>query len=246
MKSFMRENKPRTDAGRIVDTWKFTLPAGGTVDFKVTLHSDNDGAWFTAATEHPDFRIVNLRSPDINRLKAELTTCVEERLDVIHAAEWTPSVMHEVSYSDRAYFRTHGVRQIEGVMISFGFAPVSANTAMPVGNRGETMITVGEGPVTAVQRAHDDVFVKPTSMKDMHAVDAREYSDRVSRTIVPETEDHDARSRALLKCLRTFAGLMGDRMAPSAVSRQGLPSPDDLAEMMRAAAAPAADPDMAP
>lgn len=246
MKTHMQENRPRTDAGRTVDTWKFRLPDGGSVAFKVTLHSDNDSAWFTATTDDADFRVVNLRCPDINRLKSELTARVEGRLDVLMAAEWTPSKMLEMSYSDRAYFRNHGVREIEGVTITFGFAAVSANTALPVGNRGETMITTGEGPITAIQRAHDEVFVKPTSMQDIHTINAREYSDQVSRTIVPDTDDHDARSRALLGCLKTFAVLMGDRMAPSSVGRQGLPSPDDLVAMMRAAATPTDTPDMDP
>jgi hypothetical protein len=236
MRAKMRENKPRTSAGRKVDTWVFTLPDGDKASFDITLHSDPDGAWMSARTDHKILSSIALRHADINQLKDLVCTRVAETLDAHLAAEWTPSVLVELSLDDRIYMKASNMHGAAGAGLTFGYKPVDANTGRPVGNRGETQISIGDGPQTIVQRGHDEVFQKPQSMSDMRTIDAREYSSTVSRVVVPQTEQSTAALDAISACLQNFANAMAVRMAPGAVSRHGLPDPCELAEMMAAAA----------
>jgi hypothetical protein len=237
MKVTMQETKARTSDGRRVDTWSFSLPDGDTVKFDITLHSDASRSWFSAKTSHQDYKSISIQDPDINALKLLLTQKVEKVLDLIVKGDWEPSFLIELSQYTRASMTNFGLRGGNGHSLTLVIAPVEKNISIPVGNRGQTIVTEGNGPVSIVQRSYDDVYVAPKTMDDMGGLDSREYNICVSRVVVQKTEDTALAAKALEDCFYTFSQLLATRMAPQSVADLGIPTPNDLAALMASAAA---------
>ncbi|MCW3783601.1 hypothetical protein [Defluviimonas salinarum] len=125
------------------------------------------------------------------------------------------------------------------VRIALKLKPVRYDLATPPGNRGETRIITRDTPATVIQRSHRDRY--EVDKKDLSSRNMRFFSENnapVSRTVIPDragvVEDIEDLRQALLR----FAAGLADRMSPDRLGLAGLPSPDDLVEIMREAANP--------
>lgn len=236
MKTSVTKNNPRTSAGRKVDTWQYALPEGGKAAFDVNLHTDTEGAWFTATTKNEILKSISVQSTDINALSVMVAKRVEAALGTHYSAEWSASLIIETTYDARHYM--HGnLTADRGVSISIGATPADVNVAAPIGNDGKTMISTGKGPSSIIQRSHDAHFDRAKSLDPDEIFLGRESDYTTSRVAVPETDENIAKLADLTACLKSFGAKLADRMSPMNIAAFGMPAPKDLTDMMQAAAA---------
>ncbi|MCW3784662.1 hypothetical protein, partial [Defluviimonas salinarum] len=98
MKPHAEIDQSRTDAGRKIDTWRFSLPDGKRLEVAISLHSSREEMEFTTKAEHPVFRDLALRGTDLQTLRDEVQAWVRARIEDHWGADWGHGFLVEVDY----------------------------------------------------------------------------------------------------------------------------------------------------
>lgn len=228
-------SQTRLQAGKKIDTWKFNLPDDTKLEMDVYLHANRDEVSFSVSSSHPVFKNVTGKHTDLQILRDEITILVQRRIHEHYSADWKPAVMIEVDHSSRNQERSWCLDEERTISFSFKITPLYQNVSAPVGNRGETLIITREIPKTVIQRSHKDVFERSKSIVNLDKTFS-ESGKTISRTVLTEPENHEAQVAEIEMTLRRFTNLFADRMSPNGIGMRGMPTPQDLVDMMSKAA----------
>lgn len=230
----------RTDAGRKIDSWQFSLPDRSRLEIHIHLHSASGEIHFTTQTDHPVFRHLHHRGTDLGVLRGQVEADVHEVIEHHWGAEWRPALLVEVSYKSLDVAEGRYTDEKREMSLSFTRKPVRMNATRPPGNDGLTELIARDVPFEVIQRSHRDSFEPEKGMDAKNMRLRQEAGATVSRTVLPEQAGLTERLDLLEETLLRFAAGLGDRMAPQRLGMEGPPSPGELVEIMRAAADPEA------
>jgi hypothetical protein len=193
----------------------------------VTLHSGAEGILFKAAGSHPAIDGLQWEGTDLEQMRAEVLADVERVARRYFETDWEPAVATEINLyiSDRTETRR--------VQLNFDVSSIHRDPDTPVGNRGETRVLKGRTPTVMIQRAHDQVFETGNSLSREDIMFSNENGTNVTRTI--SGDGYADNLRDLQDALESFSIKLMRRMAPDVVNGFGIPHPDDLVSIMRAA-----------
>lgn len=229
----------RTEAGKKIDTWKFKLPDDTQLKVDIALHTRIEAMRFTAGSAHPVFRDLYEHGTDLEKLRDSVQAWVRARIEEHFGADWGHGRLVECEYTHRIIPEDRARDAESEVKLTLSVKPVRFDATRPVGNRGETMVIRKDTPHTILQRSHTDTFERKGG--DMSSENMRLYRESgatVSRAIIPETSDLDAKLNALQELMVRFGAGLADRMSPSRINLEGVPDGADLVAIMRDAADP--------
>lgn len=229
---------------RKIDTWKIRLPEGGAAELDVHMLTEKTGVSFSVTSEHQLLRGLVFEGTDLERLRrdAEEQACAAVARHI--EAEWAPALLVEMKPISRQVDENDYDSSLQReVGLTLRVQPVSQNVSQPVGNRGQTRVQRGPKVVTIVQRARTDVFERSKSLRDGDPVLSHEAFEAASRVLVPHDAQAEAELGALATQVEAFGRLLADALSPEAIALRGVPTPDDLTDMMREAAGAEAAPD---
>ena len=231
----VRMNPSRTGEGKKIDTWRIDLPDGGFADVEIRLHASvSDSASFEAQARHPDLRdLAPVRASDLNDLRLRLSRAVEELLEARHGETWRPALLIETGAILHRRSKANGTERARCLEVRFEVEPLRASW-QPAG-RNIPVRDVLRGPVRhqIVERGRADTFPKGEDLSEQVRW-SNERSTPVARLLVVDDAETRERLDALEAALRGFGEALADRLSPGRI-HDGLPSPDELVELMRAA-----------
>lgn len=224
--STMKPSVTRTTDGKKIDSWRVELPDGHD-DITVAMHSCHDGIHFVAKGKHPCLDGLEWQGSDLAVMRQTVMEDVEKAAKRYFETAWAPAVAVEVNL----YNRSH--KDAMRVQLEVSITDLFTDPTKPVGNQGETHVLKESRPMIMLQRSHDQKFESDNSLSTSNMRYFHEQGKIASRTIV----DHDMRSQALAftKTLEDFSVQLMRRTAPDVVRMQGLPTPEDLALILREA-----------
>lgn len=233
----IRTRNTRTGDPRKIDEWSVKLPGGKSAKFDVLLQYGDVGAMFTARSSHPDFAQLRPQASDLNMLIDDLEVLTDQVIERSISADWAEGRKLEV----RKHLRNRSTGDVS-FSLSVNLLDVEFMPGARVGNRGETSIRTEHRQEVVVQRALTDDFsdIRPASGNLMDP-EVRAYlnsplcgeeNEEVTRSILPGRE---ADAVALMEALDRFGGLIAARLAPHALSTDGMPVLSDLCDLMREA-----------
>ncbi len=232
----VRMNPSRTGEGKKIDTWRIDLPNGGFADVEIRLHASvSDSASFEAQTRHPELRDLGpVRASDLNDLRLRLSRAVEELLEARHGETWRPALLVETGAILHRRSKANSTEQARCLEVRFEVEPLRAN-AQPAG-QNMPVRDVLRGPVRhrIVERGRSDTFPKGEELGEQVRW-SNERGTPVARILVEDDAETRERLDAIEAALRGFGEALADRLSPGRI-HDGLPSPDELVELMRAAA----------
>lgn len=236
----------RTDAGRKIDSWRFTLPDRSKLEVHIHLHSSAGEIHFTSQIDHPVFRHLKHRGTDLSALRGQVEADVHEVIEHHWGADWRPAVLVEFSYKTLDVAESRYTDERKEFSFTLMRQPVRINATRPPGNDGLTELIARETPFSVLQRSHRDRFNPEKGMDADNMRLRRESGSTVSRTVLAEDLATTSRLEALDGALQRFSAALGDRMSPQRLGAEGPPDPADLVEIMRLAADPDAGIDVPP
>lgn len=231
----MRFTPTRTSDGKKFDTWTLRAPGGRSLQVEVTHHAHpGNGYIFRAASRDPLLEGLSWEHTDIEKLRAEVHAEISEIVTRHIAADWAPAHLVEVSLYDT----TENLRTSQNLLqLRLEIQDVRRDTKASRGNRGECRISFGSDDRTIIERGPDyaaDFDPRDLSSDNMRV--AREADDVRARAVIDRNADTHADLEALEETMRQFSRRLMERMAPDAVRSRGVPSPEDLVDLMHEAA----------
>jgi hypothetical protein len=245
MRPHVKIDGSRTDAGRKIDAWRFSLPDGTRLEIDVHLHAHGEEMWFTTKNAHPAFRHLTHKATDLAVLRTQVQADVHEVIEVHFGADWIPSYLVTTKRDRKDLDENRHGGETHSVQLKFTFAPVRMDARQPPGNDGLTRLIANDQPFSVLQRNHRDRF--DVEKNDMRTDSMRRFGanhDPESAVVLREGPGVAAGLEALQETLDRFSLLFADRMGPEAISREGLPAPEELTRLMKAAVDP--DTEVAP
>lgn len=224
--STMKPSVTRTTDGKKIDSWRVELPDGHD-DITVAMHATHDGIHFVAKGKHPCLTGLEWQGSDLAVMRQTVMEDVEKAAKRYFETDWDPGLAVEV----QLYNRTH--KEAMRVQLEVSITDLFTDPTKPVGNQGETHVLKESRPMIMLQRSHDQKFESDNSLSSSNMRYSQERGVIASRTIVKE----DLRSQAIAftKTLEDFSIQLMRRTAPDVVRTEGLPSPEDLALILREA-----------
>jgi hypothetical protein len=236
----VRARNTRTGEARKIDEWSVPLPGGDRARFDVTMRYEHGICVFAVRSEHPDFKWVRPHDSDLNRLRAllaeEARAVIEGRL----SEDWDPATMLEISHKTAE--RREGTVGTD-FSLSLRLRPVERLGRSQEGNMPVATIRDAHRQERVVLRGHAEDFT-PLRPRSGSLTDP-EVKSWMSHPISRDPEcglgrivrkGDGAAERELLRALDAFATGLSGRLSPDRVSREGVPDPDELVELMREAA----------
>jgi len=238
----VRARTTRTGEARKIDEWTVHLPGGERARFDVTMRYEHGACVFGVRSDHPDFKGVRPQDSDLNRLRLELS---EEARFVIKgrlSEDWTPSTLMEIRHKLRDQRESSSDLDFS---LSLKLRQVAQRDTDEPGNFPVAIVRDTYRQERVVIRSHTDDFgqMRPRSgnLTDpevkawMSSPVSRDEESGLGRVVTPGDGEPE---RALLSALDRFAAGLSDRLSPGRVAREGVPLPEDLISLMRAAADP--------
>jgi len=224
--SELKPSHTRTSDGKKIDSWRVKLPDGHD-DITVSLHSDGNGIRFSAKGSHNCLKGLHWEGTDLGLLRQEVMEDVEKAAQRYYATDWDPAIAVEVKLYNRAH------DEAVKVQVEMTVTDLHTDPTKPVGNRGETHVLKNSVPMVMLQRAHDQKFESDNSLSQENMRFYSEQGQIASRTVLSSV----ARAEAMLlaKTLEDFSVRLMRRTAPDVVRIEGLPTPEDLALILREA-----------
>jgi len=224
--SQVRSSNTRTSDGKKVDTWRVDLPDGAS-QITVMLHSSSNAIHFSAKGDHPCLNGHAWEGSDLAMLRNEVMADVEKAARRYFKDDWAPAI----ALSASLYKTDRGAEQ--RVQLSLDIGKIYIDPSRAVGNQGETHILSGRTPTVMLQRSHDQTFESDNTLSNNNMLYAREQGNVTSRVIV-SADDHEA-VQVVANTIESFSVKLMRRMAPDVVRIDGVPDPEDLVALMRAA-----------
>lgn len=215
----------RTSAGKKIDSWRVALPDGPT-EVVVMLHSGSDGIYFQASSGHPCLKDLSWEGTDLGALRVTAMEDVEKAARLFFTADWQPAIMLEASIdkTDR--------EDTKRLYFSIDMVKLFVDPNKPVGNQGETQVLKGHIPQKIIQRGHNQQFeYKKRDLTSDNLIMSREQHKTASRVVVDS--DMEEAVATLTQTLEGFYLNLLEKMAPDEVRMYGVPSPEDLALLLR-------------
>lgn len=230
--------------GRKIDEWTVALPGGKKASFDVLLEYQDGVAVNVVQGSAPHFQDCRLFDSDLNRLIEKLEAHVEQVIASEISIGWSPA--HVVETRVRNQCAGPEGRRFS---LSINLQTVEHRPEDRVGNLGETVVRSKHSQKIVVQRGHEDDFAglepKSGSLLDpevaawMSSPLWNEPGDDASRVVVPQAAET---TLTLVDALEDFGMRLARRLSFSEVSRNGMPAPEDLIDIMRAAVCGATEP----
>jgi len=224
--STLKPSVTRTTDGKKIDRWRVELPDGHD-EITVAMHATHDGIHFVAKGRHPCLDGLEWQGSDLAVIRQSVMEDVEKAAKRYFETDWTPAVAVEVNL----YNRSHKDKM--RVQLEVSITDLFTDPTKPVGNQGETHVLKESRPMIMMQRSHDQKFEVDTNLNTSNMLYLHERGVIASRTIVGEDLRHQA--MAFTKTLEDFSIQLMRRTAPDVVRMEGLPSPEDLALILREA-----------
>lgn len=238
----VRIGSSRTGAAKKFADWPIRMPGGQDALFAVTFRENGENVVFQATSTHPWFKDVLIEADDPNRIRRDIEELARERIAREREGTWAPGTLVSV-VTKRTRNEGQGRQSLE---FQLDLEEIEFLQAVPIGNRGQTSIRTEFSQKVIFQRGPEDRFENAMdearsiglsgSLRDREA--AAFWSDPIrqetgtpmTRVIVP---DDSAQVEVLADTIERFLRAFGARMAPGRRAIEGVPSPDDLVELMR-------------
>lgn len=243
----------RTSDGKRIDVWRVAIAGRGLVDFEIRMHLDRSAPRFEAITLDPDLRnFVAARSSDISELQRLLERAVEDFAESRYGEEWPAAIALECGVHETRLGRYGGSAPAHLIDVKLQTQFVRAEPVRAGRNSPFREILSGERRMTILERSREtEVSGLMSGDRSGISVQARASMERetpVSRAILPDDPALRQDLRLMNETLRQFGIMLADRLSPAGLeaaalaapvpsgSPRRLPSPEDMAALMEAAA----------
>lgn len=223
----------RLKEGRKIDTWRFSLPDGGSAEFSINLLTKGEQMRFTAKTSHPVFRNIALDDTDLEKLRDALEDAFRDALEAHYGTAWEPATMLEVSVRETDRAVTSHSEAEKGVTISLRAVPLRVDTTQPPGNLGETRVIMRESPQTVVQRSRTDRYQVDKGLDPRNMMFHRENDHDLARVVLPDHQSQADGMERLRVALARFGETLADACSPETIAMNGVPAPEDLLRFLQ-------------
>lgn len=220
------------DAGRKIDTWKFSFPDEKTASIDVSLRSDHKGLIFLARSSHPLLRKIEWRHSDIQVLRERVKQDIEDVVAETTGDQWKAAYTVQLKlYKSK--------RDANHVQIEFQTEPVMLDTSAPRSNRGERAVLKNGSPISVIEVGFGENLkrtyggaITPETMREMRFHEGTP----VARCVVEQSPETTAASTLIEATLTAFAAYLGKAVGPDRADPEKLPTPEDLVRFMELAA----------
>jgi hypothetical protein len=226
----------RLKEGRKIDTWRFALPDDTSAEFTIHLIVSGDQMRFTAGSTHPLFRAIKLDDTDLEKLRDRLEDKFRDALEEHFGADWQPATMLEVSVRETDRNAGGHTEAEKSVTIKLRAVPLRLDATRPQGNLGETRVIMRESPQIVIQRARTDRFQVDKGLDSRNMRFHRENDDDLARVIMPDERDLVPDLDRLRETMARFGQNLADACSPQNIAMNGVPTPEDLVDIMQASA----------
>lgn len=219
------------DAGRKIDTWKFSFPDAKTASIDVSLRSNHEGLIFLARSPHPLLREIEWRHSDIQVLREHVKQDIEDLVAKTTGDQWKAAYTVELKlYKSR--------REASHVQIEFQAESVMLNTSTPRSNRGERSVLKNGSPTSVIEVVFGENLKRtyggaltPETIREMRFHEGTP----VARCVVEQSPETTAASTLIEATLTAFAAHLGKAVGPDRADPEKLPTPEDLVRFMELA-----------
>lgn len=222
-------NSPATKSdGRKIDTWEITLPDQDTYAVTVSMISRNDKTSFVATCKEGLLSDLTLRSDDINELRRLVRERAEQVAEDYLAADWTKALQVTTK---RSWSRAG---EDTSFTIDVAWHPLRVDRSTPPSNIGEHRVLINGHQTVAIQRDHRDRFPDSNDMSiSKRAFNRRDEGNAIS--ILDATPEALTALDEMKELFLLFNERLLDRMSPGPMSRDGVPSREEILKLMQEA-----------
>ena len=238
------KNSTRLKSGKRIHDITLTLPDGHRAIVPVRLVMENDRACFKAALTTVETGAMTWEDDDFNtlcaRIKTDIETALKTHLDKRWIASWKiesktgiderrshfPEIPDEGGDADRGY----------SFSMSLDIDPVHLNPDISANDGTREVIPSGKTR-TSMRQTTIGTSIAPMKTGDgardlLNDLNARRDTAH-SLSFLSMSDDIDARARRLMRFLNTFSTAFARRMGSEAMDVEGIPTPGDIADLMR-------------
>ena len=214
---------PRTSDGRKIDTWSFQYPHRGGIDIEVRIFVEDGAPVFRATGTDPVVKGKTWSDTDIAALSRRVESDMKEIFERRSGNQWRPSLM-VTTRPDRKTDR-YGARTLSFELV---LSEVTRDIAQD-GTSGMRHIVEADWDKHVQETAYGG-----TALRDTPLGSFRIDTDQ-SVLLMDDTDDLRADMARLDTTLAGFFEHLSRAMSPAEAKASGIPSPEDLLDMMRRA-----------